>query len=60
MSLEQTWRWFGPDDPIALQEIRQTGVTGVVTALHQISTGDVWPVDEIQRRKEAIEAAQLS
>ncbi|MGB2870190.1 MAG: mannonate dehydratase [Bacteroidota bacterium] len=60
MSLEQTWRWFGPQDPITLPEIRQTGVTGVVTALHQIPTGEVWPVDEIRRRKGLIEAANLS
>ena len=59
MSLEHTWRWFGPQDPITLSEIRQTGVTGVVTALHQIPTGNVWPVEEITRRKELIEAAHL-
>ena len=55
----ETWRWFGPDDHVRLDNITQAGAKGVVTSLHHIPTGEVWPFEDVSAHKSIIEQAGL-
>ena len=57
--MQETWRWFGPDDTVSLENIVQAGATGVVTSLHHIATGELWPAADIEARKAEIDAQGL-
>jgi mannonate dehydratase len=58
--MKETWRWFGPDDPVPLDHIKQAGATGIVTALHHLYRGEAWPLQEVFKRRDEILAAGFS
>ena len=55
--MKETWRWFGPEDPVTLDQVKQAGATGIVSALHHLYRGEAWPLDEVLKRRDEIVAA---
>src|SRR5579872_6431879 len=58
-SMEQTWRWFGPEDRVTLRDAREAGADGIVTALHELPPGTIWPVGQILQRQAEVQSAGL-